>query len=170
MTVNGPRIRNSSIRQPLFGERYQPTADIAKFACVQALLRDFCAPLRGFCRPRAQSLPNRSDEIQERCAVRTDHPRNRPRLALTLALGVLVCAAATPVGAAAAGAARSSSARPSAAQVIRITTHGFDWGNAGIGAAAGIGLSMLAVGASLLLASARQDIASARRPTTKEQR
>jgi hypothetical protein len=101
--------------------------------------------------------------------VRTHHPSNRHRLALTLALGVLVCAAAPPVGAAAAGAAGSSSARPSAAQVIRISTHAFDWGDAGIGATAGIGISMLAVGASLLLTSARRDIASGRRPTAREQ-
>jgi hypothetical protein len=46
---------------------------------------------------------------------------------------------------------------PQAAQVGRAPApSGFDWGDAGIGAAAGLGLSMVAVGGSLVIAGKRR--------------
>jgi hypothetical protein len=41
--------------------------------------------------------------------------------------------------------------------VIRITAHAFDWGTAAIGAAAGVSISMLAVGVTLRIARSRQE-------------
>ena len=72
---------------------------------------------------------------------------------LAVALSALAAVLASASRAAAAG---SASSRPSTVQVIRITTHGFDWGDAAIGAAAGIAISMLAVGATLLITGNRQ--------------
>jgi hypothetical protein len=43
-----------------------------------------------------------------------------------------------------------------AAQVVRVSTTGFDWGDAAIGAVAGFGLSMLALGGGLVIAGARR--------------
>lgn len=98
-------------------------------------------------------------------AANHHHPY-KPTLAV--ALSVL---AAVLVGASRAAAAGSASARPSAVQVIRITTHAFDWGDAAIGAAAGIGISMLAVGATLLITADRQQRRSlASRPPSVPQR
>jgi hypothetical protein len=46
---------------------------------------------------------------------------------------------------------------PPAVQVIRVAAPaGFDWGDAGIGAAGGLGLSMLAVGGGLAIAQHRR--------------
>lgn len=105
--------------------------------------------------------------------MRTHQPnkcRRRLALALALTLAALIAGVANGVDAGVAGAAAAGSSRPSGVQLIRVSTHGFDWGDAGIGAAAGIGISMLAVGAGLLLTSTRRGIAPPRRLTTKEQR
>jgi hypothetical protein len=72
----------------------------------------------------------------------------------TLALALAALACATLVNASAAADAAAS--RQSAVQIVRVSSRGFDWRDAGIGAAAGIGLSMLAVGAVLLLSGTRQ--------------
>lgn len=77
-------------------------------------------------------------------------------LALTLALGAIAPAAASarfdlnpPV------APTTPSARP-AVQVVRVSAPGgFEWGDAGIGAAGGFGLSMLAMGGGLVVAQRR---------------
>jgi uncharacterized membrane protein len=79
------------------------------------------------------------------------HPGRRP-LALGLLICALACAAVTE-----ASAATRTVARPSAVQIVRVSSHNFDWGDAGIGAAAGIGISMLAVGAALLISGARHN-------------
>jgi hypothetical protein len=84
----------------------------------------------------------------------------------TLTLAALAALAALAVAASTGTAAADSKPRvgttvrshPPAVQVIRVSEHGgFDWGDAGIGAAGGIGLSMLAVGGGLLIAGHRQD-------------
>ena len=54
-------------------------------------------------------------------------------------------------------------------QIVRITNHDFDWGDAGIGAAAGIGISMLAIGATLIVTQTRREQPPRSRLTTKEQ-
>ena len=72
-----------------------------------------------------------------------------------LALGAITVAAATG-SAAPYPLAATAAPRPRAVQVIRVTAHGFDWGDAGIGAAAGVGLSMLTVGGGLLVAGTRR--------------
>jgi hypothetical protein len=71
----------------------------------------------------------------------------------TLAL-VLAVAATTTI----APADAATRPRPVGAQVIHVTAqNGFDWGVAGIGAAGGVGVSMLAVGGGLLIAGARRN-------------
>jgi hypothetical protein len=73
---------------------------------------------------------------------------------LVLAVATYALAVALAVAATAAGS--STSSRPSAVQIVRVTSHKFDWGDAGIGAAAGIGLAMLATGGGLLIAGTRR--------------
>jgi hypothetical protein len=90
-----------------------------------------------------------------------------PFTTLAVALASLAIAAALAGAAVAAG---SPGSRPTAVQIVRISTHSFDWGAAGIGAAAGVGISMLAVGAVLLIKGNRRDRAALRRLAVKEQR
>jgi hypothetical protein len=75
--------------------------------------------------------------------------------ALTLALGAILPAAATakPIGPDPTGASYTMPQSP----VVRITapTSGFDWGDAGIGAAGGLALAMLSVGGGLVLSRQR---------------
>jgi len=75
--------------------------------------------------------------------------------ALTLVVGALLpaTAAAKPVGPDAAGASFTIPQTP----VVRITTpaSGFDWGDAGIGAAGGLALAMLGVGGVLVISDRR---------------
>jgi hypothetical protein len=75
--------------------------------------------------------------------------------ALALALGAIVPAAATarPVGPDPTGASFTIPQTP----VVRITTpaSGFDWGDAGIGAAGGLALSLLGVGGALVISHQR---------------
>jgi hypothetical protein len=75
--------------------------------------------------------------------------------ALTLALGAIVPATATakPIGPDPTGASYTIPQTP----VVRIIApaSGFDWGDAGIGAAGGLALSMTAVGAGLALSQRR---------------
>jgi hypothetical protein len=89
------------------------------------------------------------------------------------AVSVLVLVAAMLAGSASttmAARGGTSSRQPTGVQLVRVPTHGFDWGDAGIGAAAGIGLTMLAVGAALLLGAKRQQRAPRARPTARESR
>ena len=75
--------------------------------------------------------------------------------ALALALGAIVPATATakPVGPDPSGASFAIPQTP----VVRITTpaSGFDWGDAGIGAAGGLGLAMLGLGGGLVISQRR---------------
>lgn len=97
--------------------------------------------------------------------------------ALTLAFATSAAAApsaaagtstvARPGAGAAATRSASGVARgPISPTVVRVLTpdHGFHWGDAGIGAAGGIGLSMLAVGGALAFSQLRGRPAT--RPTT----
>jgi hypothetical protein len=86
-------------------------------------------------------------------------PHNHPlktTLALTLALGAIAPTAASaryelnppPT-------TTTTSSRP-AVQVVRVPAPGgFDWGDAGIGAVGGFGLSMLGLGGGLVIAQRR---------------
>ena len=88
-------------------------------------------------------------------------PRNHPvpiktTLALALALGAIAPAGAlakldlTPT------AATTTTSPQPAVQIVRVPAPGgFDWGDAGIGAAGGLGLSMLAIGGGLVIAQRR---------------
>lgn len=101
--------------------------------------------------------------------MRTHHPSNHsPSLALTITLEVLATLAVATASMAPAATA-AAAPRPSGGQIVRITTHAFDWGTAAVGAAAGIGISMLAVGGALLITGTRSGRsapaeATARRP------
>jgi hypothetical protein len=79
----------------------------------------------------------------------------RKATALTLALAATLPTAATakPIGPDPAGASYAIPPTP----VVRITTpaSGFDWGDAGIGAAGGLALAMLGVGGGLLITRQR---------------
>jgi hypothetical protein len=105
-------------------------------------------------------------------------PRNHPikkTLTLTLALGAIAPAAAQARPALDAGApapkpaqdlraeAKTSSLAGTPARPRQVATHGFGWGDAAIGAAGGLGLSIVAVGGSLAVAGKR------RRTTIHEQ-
>lgn len=85
-------------------------------------------------------------------------------LAVALTLTALPCAALVNAGAAAADTAAS---RQSAVQIVHVSSRGFDWRDAGIGAAAGVGLSMLAVGGALLISGARHPTAMRTRKESK---
>lgn len=83
--------------------------------------------------------------------------------ALVLALGAIVPATATarPIGPDPSGATFAMPQAP----VVRITApaSGFDWGDAGIGAAGGLALALLGVGGGLVISHQRP---RRTRPTT----
>jgi hypothetical protein len=83
--------------------------------------------------------------------------------ALVLALGAIAPGAATasPIGGNPVAAAATQSSQSPIVRVI-VPTGGFDWGDAGIGAAGGLALSMLGLGGALVISSRRR----ARHPTT----
>jgi hypothetical protein len=106
-----------------------------------------------------------------RCAT-DNHRRQSPVLpnqhlkkvtALALALGAIVPATATakPVGPDPSGASFTIPQTP----VVRITTPatGFDWADAGIGAAGGLALAMLGVGGALAVSGRRTSRQAVRR-------
>lgn len=86
-----------------------------------------------------------------------NHPI-KTTLALALALGAIAPAAASarfdlnpePVS-------TTPSPEPAVLVVRESTPGGFDWGDAGIGAAGGLGLSMLAVGGVVVITGRRRD-------------
>ena len=83
----------------------------------------------------------------------------RPRRHLAIVIVALALGASDPApGAAHAELAAQSvtaNAYQTAVEVVRVSTTGFDWGDAAIGAAAGFGLSMLVIGGGLVIAGAR---------------
>jgi hypothetical protein len=95
-------------------------------------------------------------------------PHNHPlktTLALTLALGAIAPTAASarvdlnspPAGFAInSPPAKTTQSPQPAVQIVRLPAPGgFDWGDAGIGAAGGFGLSMLAIGGGLVITQRR---------------
>jgi hypothetical protein len=77
-------------------------------------------------------------------------------LPLALALGALAPAAAQAKLDLAPPPQVGPPSRPPARVVTSPAPAGFDWGDAGIGAAGGLGLSMVAVGGSLALVGRRR--------------
>ena len=86
-------------------------------------------------------------------------PHNHPlktMLALALALGAIAPTAASARFDLNPPPATTTTSSQPAVQVVRVPAPGgFDWGDAGIGAAGGVGLSMLAVGGGLVIAQRR---------------
>jgi hypothetical protein len=80
------------------------------------------------------------------------HIKSAATLALTLTALAPAAASAKPIGPDPA----SSTQTPPPIQVVRVTApSGFDWGDAGIGAAGGLALTMLGVGAALTITQRR---------------
>lgn len=76
--------------------------------------------------------------------------------ALVLALILNAAAGAIAGRASAASGGRHSTAQRPSVQIVRVSPPDrFDWGDAGIGAAGGFGVSMLGVGAGLVISGMR---------------
>lgn len=84
--------------------------------------------------------------------IRQNH-RISKALAVALATGAIA-----PAGASAMTPTRDfpQSANPQSVELVRVSDHsGFDWGDAGIGAAGALGLSMLAAGGVVMVTRRR---------------
>jgi hypothetical protein len=81
--------------------------------------------------------------------------RSATRVFFGIALFLVVLASVRVPGASASDGNAATGARRHSVQIVRVSDHSFDWGAAGIGAAVGIGMSMLAVGGGLVLTGAR---------------
>jgi hypothetical protein len=86
-------------------------------------------------------------------------PRNHPfktTLALALAVGAIAPTAALAKLDLNPTVATTTPSPQPAVQIVRVPAPGgFDWGDAGIGAAGGFGLSMLAIGGGLVITQRR---------------
>jgi hypothetical protein len=102
--------------------------------------------------------------------VTSHHHTTATQVLLGIALVLAALASVLVADAGASDGSAAVSARRHSVQIVRVSDHGFDWGAAGIGAAAGIGISMLAVGGGLVVAGARADHKPHVRLTAKEQR
>ena len=98
-----------------------------------------------------------------------NHRQIKTTLGLALALGAIAPAAASarlelnppPAG-------TTPSPQP-AVQIVRVSAPGgFDWGDAGIGAAGAFGLSMLAIGGGLVIAARRHRTPDTADPSTAQ--
>jgi hypothetical protein len=87
-------------------------------------------------------------------------PRNHPTKT-TLAIALAIAGVAPSVASARPLEGGPPPATPSPRSTAHVVTvpapSGFDWGDAGIGAAAGIGLSALTIGGSLVLVGKRRN-------------
>ena len=84
-----------------------------------------------------------------------NHHQIKTTLALALALGAIAPAAASARLELNPRPATTPSPQP-AVQIVRVSAPGgFDWGDAGIGAAGALGLSMVALGGGLVIAARR---------------
>jgi hypothetical protein len=87
-------------------------------------------------------------------------PHNHPiktTLALTLALGAIAPTAALARFDLNPPPAKTTTSSQAAVQVVRVPApSGFDWGDAGIGAAGGLALSMVGIGGALVISSQRR--------------
>jgi hypothetical protein len=94
-----------------------------------------------------------------------NHHKIKTTLALALALGAIVPAAASAQLELNPQRATTPSPQP-VVEIVRVSAPGgFDWGDAGIGAAGALGLSMLAIGGGLAIAARRH-----RTPDTSDPR
>jgi hypothetical protein len=84
-----------------------------------------------------------------------NHHKIKTTLTLTLVLGAIAPAAASARLELNPRPARSTPSQP-AVQIVRVSAPGgFDWGDASIGAAGALGLSMVALGGRLVIAARR---------------
>ena len=84
-----------------------------------------------------------------------NHHQIKTTLTLTLVLGAIAPAAASARFEVNPPQSGTTPSQP-AVQIVRVSTPGgFDWGDAGIGAAGALGLSMVAVGGGLVIAARR---------------
>ena len=85
-----------------------------------------------------------------------NHHQTKTTLALTLMLGAIVPDAASARLELNPRPARTTPSSQPAVQIVRVSAPGgFDWGDAGIGAAGALGLSMGALGGGLVIAARR---------------
>jgi hypothetical protein len=111
----------------------------------------------------------RPHPIPEHPPVTTHHHPTKTTLT-ALGIGLVIAALTTAhVTQASASTSSTTSGPRQSVQIVRVSDHGFDWGDAGIGAAAGIGLAMLTVGAGLILTDTRRAHTPRARLTAKEQ-
>jgi hypothetical protein len=83
------------------------------------------------------------------------HHKLKPTLALALALGAIAPAAASARQELNPPPTTTTPSQPPV-QIVRVSAPGgFDWGDAGIGAAGALGLSTLAIGSGLVIAGRR---------------
>lgn len=86
------------------------------------------------------------------------HHQIKTTLALAVALGAIAPAPASARFELNPRPARSTPSQP-AVQIVRVSAPGgFDWGDASIGAAGGLGLSMVAIGGGLVIAARRSRV------------
>ena len=84
-----------------------------------------------------------------------NHHQIKTTLALAVALGAIAPAPASARFELNPRPARSTPSQP-AVQIVRVSAPGgFDWGDASIGAAGALGLSMVAIGGGLMIAARR---------------
>ena len=84
------------------------------------------------------------------------HHQIKTTLALAVALGAIAPAPASARFELNPRPARSTPSPQPAVQIVRVSTPGgFDWGDASIGAAGALGLSMVALGGGLVIAARR---------------
>ncbi len=85
-----------------------------------------------------------------------NHHQIKTTLALAVVLGAIAPAPASARFELNPRSARSTPSPQPAVQVVRVSAPGgFDWGDASIGAAGGLGLSMVALGGGLVIAARR---------------
>jgi hypothetical protein len=88
--------------------------------------------------------------------VGPNHHKIKTTLTLALVLGAIVPAAASARLELNPLPARTTPSSQPAVQIVRVSAPGgFDWGDAGIGAAGALGLSMVALGGGLVIAARR---------------
>ena len=86
------------------------------------------------------------------------HHQIKTTLALAVVLGAIAPAPASARFELNPRPARSTPSQP-AVQIVRVSAPGgFDWGDASIGAAGGLGLSMVAIGGGLVIAARRSRV------------
>jgi hypothetical protein len=89
--------------------------------------------------------------------MRPNHGPITTALALALALGAIAPAAASARFDLNPPAASTTPSPQPAVQIVRVSApSGFDWGDAGIGAAGALGLSTLAIGGGLVIAGKKR--------------